>query len=40
MSTVVPRRTRSVAPAATASVTSGSKMPAPMRSTLAFGTTT
>jgi hypothetical protein len=40
MSTVVPSRTRLVAPATTASVTSGSKMVSPKLTTLACGTTT
>ena len=40
MSTVVPSRTRLVAPATTASVTSGSKTVSPKFATLAWGTTT
>ena len=40
MSTVVPSRTRLVAPARTPSVTSGSKMVSPKFTMLAFGTTT
>jgi len=40
MSTVVPSRTRRVAPATTASVTRGSKTVSPKLTTLACGTTT
>ena len=40
MSTVVPSRTRLVAPATTPSVTSGSKIVSPKLTTLACGTTT
>ena len=40
ISTVVPSRTRLVAPATTPSVTSGSKTVSPKLTTLAFGTTT